>query len=112
MAIAEHEAGSQTATISTEHVLNTTTPNTTDGVFQIWVDTSAMLKGDILRVRIKEKIGAATTQRLAFRMEVQGVQDEPALVSPALVLLHGWDMTLQQTAGTGRAFPWSIRKIT
>jgi len=112
MAIAEHTSGSQTATISTEHTLNGTTPETTDGVFQLVVDTAAMLKGDILRLRIKEKARAGDTQRLVWRMEFQGVQDEPLAVSPAIILLHGWDMTLQQTAGTGRAFPWSIRKIT
>lgn len=112
MAIAEKESGSQTAVISTEHVLNATTPETTDGIYQLVIDCNAMLKGDSLVVRIKEKARAADTQRLAWRMDLEGVQDEPLLVSPAIVLLHGWDMTLQQTAGTGRAFPWSIRQIS
>jgi len=27
-------------------------------------------------------------------------------------MLHRWRFTLKQTAGTGRAFKWGIRKIT
>jgi hypothetical protein len=40
-----------------------------------------------------------------------GVQSDPLWVSPSFVLMNGWDMTLRQTAGTGRAYPWSIRKV-
>lgn len=112
MAIAEHAAGTQTATINTEHVLNTTTPETTDGVYQLYVDLANMVIGERVEIRVKEKVGAATTQRLVFLAVQTHAQDEPAFVTPALVLLHGWDMTLKQTAGTGRSFPWSIRKIT
>jgi hypothetical protein len=112
MTIAEHEAGSQTATVTTEHVLNTTTPETTDGIYQLVVDASAMVNGDELELRIKEKCRAGDTQRLAWFASYAHVQGSPLIVSPALVLLHGWDVTLKQTAGTGRAFPWSIRKVT
>lgn len=109
MALGEKESGSQTATIDTEHTLNATTPETTDGVFQLFVDTNNMVKGDTLELRIKEKARSADTQRLVWIATLEGVQDEPLFASPALILLHGWDMTLKQTAGTGRAFPWSIR---
>jgi hypothetical protein len=109
MALGEKESGSQTATIGTEHTLNATTPETTDGVFQLVVEINAMAKGDSLELRIKEKCRSGDTQRLVWLMTFEGVQDEPLVFSPALILLHGWDMTLKQTAGTGRAFPWSIR---
>lgn len=106
-------SGTQTAVIGTEHVLNTTTPETTAGIYQFFVDISAMLGGDTLELRVKEKaIGAGGTQRTVFTAPIANVPsaDENMWVSPALLLMHGWDFTLKQTAGVGRAFPWSIRK--
>lgn len=112
MAIAEHLAGSQTATISTEHTLNTTTPETTDGVFQFMVDLTNMATGDVVEIRVKEKVQSTGTQRQVWLATYAHAQVSPIAVSPSLILLHGWDLTLTQTAGTGRAFPWSIRKVT
>jgi len=112
MAIAEHETGSQTATVTTEHTLNTTTPETTDGIYQFVVDLNAMASGDTVELRIKEKARSSDTQRLITIDTLVDAQSEPLWVSPSLLLLHGWDFTLKQTAGTGRAFPWSIRKVS
>jgi hypothetical protein len=111
MAVAEFESGTVTAD-GTEQTLNTTTPGVTDGVYQLWIGTVNMLKGDKIKIRIKEKIVSAGSSRLVFVASVSHAQDEPAWVSPALILLHGWDMTLQQTAGTNRQYNWSIRTIT
>lgn len=110
MAVTEHESGSQTATLDTEHILNTTTPETTDGVFQFVADLSAMVAGDIVELRIREKCRSTDTQRLAWYATYAHTQAQPLAVSPSLILLHGWDFTLTQTDGTGRAFPWSIRR--
>lgn len=111
MAISEHATGSQTATINTEHTLNTTTPETTDGVFQVFVDVANMVAGDVLELRIKEKARTGDTQRQVLVATLAGAQSDPLWVSPSLILMNGWDVTLKQTAGTGRAFPWSIRKV-
>jgi hypothetical protein len=111
MAIAELYSGSQTATISTEHTLNSPTPNTTDGVFQVFVDVANMAAGDVLELRVKEKCRSADTQRQVLMSTLGGAQSDPLWVSPSLILMHGWDVTLKQTAGTGRAFPWSIRQV-
>lgn len=113
MAITEAYAGSQTATITTEHVLNTTSPETADGIYQVFVDVAAMVAGDVTEIRVKEKAGSATTQRTIFTSVLSGAlsPDEALWVSPTFVLLHGWDVTIKQTAGTGRAYPWSIRKV-
>lgn len=111
MAISEHATGSQTATISTEHTLNSTTPETTDGVFQLFIDTANMVAADVLEIRIKEKCRTGDTIRQVLLSTLAGAQSDPLWVSPSLILMNGWDMTIKQTAGTGRAFPWSIRKI-
>ncbi len=49
---------------------------------------------------------------VVFGATLSDTQSEPQFVSPSLILLHGWDITLAQTTGTGRAFPWSIRRVS
>jgi hypothetical protein len=113
MAISEHGSGSQTAVINTEHVLNATTPETTDGIFQFVVDIDAMAVGDTTELRIKEKCRTGDTQRTILTSVLLNdpSADSNLWVSPSYLLMHGWDFTLKQTAGTGRAYPWSIRKV-
>lgn len=111
MAISEHATGSQTATISTEHTLNSTSPETTDGVYQLFIDLANMVAGDVLEIRIKEKCRTGDTIRQLLLATLSGAQSDPLWASPSFVLMNGWDMTIKQTAGTGRAFPWSIRKV-
>ena len=110
MAITEHASGTQSATINTTHTLNPTNPDSTDGVYQLVVDCNALAAGDALELSILESALSGGTQRLAHRATLHGVQSEPLYVSPPITLMHGWSMTLRQTAGTGRSFPWSIRK--
>jgi hypothetical protein len=110
VAFAEEE-GTQTATIATEHTLNATNPETTNCVMQFFLDPLAMAQDDDLEIRIKEKVISTGTQRLVFFTTLADAQSE-AFVTPALRLKHGWAVTIKQTAGTGRAFPWSIRKVT
>lgn len=110
MALGE-ESGTQTATISTEHTLNATSPETTDCIMQFFLDVANMAQDDDLEIRVKEKVISSGTQRLVFFATLADAQAE-AFVTPPLQLLHGWDVTIKQTAGTGRSFPWSIRKVT
>lgn len=111
MAITEHESGSQTATIDTVHTLNATSPETTDGVFQFFVDIANLANGDIVVLTVEEKCRSGDTARVAWRQSYPHNNVEDLAVSPAIVLMHGWNFKLEQTDGTGRAFPWSIRKI-
>ena len=105
-----HEVGSKTSD-GTEQTLNTTSPDLTDGAFQLWVDLSTMVNDDIVTLRIKEKVQATGgTQRLVWSATFKHIQANPASVSPPLILLFGWDMTLEKEAGANTAFPWSIRK--
>jgi hypothetical protein len=110
MAVSEHETGSQTATLDTEHTLNTTSPETTDGAFQLVVDVALLVNDETLTLKIKEKARSGDTQRLLWSATYKHIQARPLVASPPIILLHGWDMTLEQNGGTGRAFPWSIRK--
>ena len=110
------EAFSGTATITTlEYSLvgnsSTLQSNTVDGIYQVFVDAAALAAGDEYELAVKEKVTAAGTQRVVFRAYIVGVQGSPAWVSPSLILLHGWDVTMVKKAGTDRSISWSIRQV-
>jgi hypothetical protein len=113
MAITELYSGTE-AVGSTEHSLTTDTAgpdvDTTDGVFQVWLDLSDMVAGDELQIRIYEKVRSGDTQRVAEEWILAGVQAKPIWVSPSLILMHGWDVTCDALAGTITVL-WSIRQI-
>jgi hypothetical protein len=112
MAISEAFAGSE-AVSTTEHSMTTDTAGpdteTSDGVFQLFLDVSDMITGDELQIRVYEKVGSASTQRIVLQANLFGPQSPPIWVSPSLILMHGWDMTLDAIAGT-ITVDWSIRK--
>jgi hypothetical protein len=113
MAITEAFAGTE-AVSTTEHSLTTDTAGpdveTSDGVFQVFLDVSDMVTGDELQIRIYEKVQSADTQRIVYQSNLVGPQSPPIWVSPSLVLMHGWDVTLDAIAGT-ITVTWSIRKV-
>jgi len=113
MPLTEPFAGS--ATISTTEwslTTNTAGPDveTSDGVFQVFLDVNAMASGDEFQIKVYEKVQSAGTQRLVYQSNLVGPQGNPVWVSPSLILLHGWDVTLLKIAGTDRTIAWSIRK--
>jgi hypothetical protein len=114
MAIAiDYNTGSQTTVITTEHTLNTTTPNTTAGVYQLFLDVANLAAGDTLEVRVIEKARTGDTARVVFMGTLTNAQgtDSAMYATPPLTLGVGWDITIKQTAGSVRAFPWSIRRV-
>ncbi len=113
MAITELYSGTE-AISTTEWSLTTDTAgpdtDTTDGVFQVFLDVSDMIAGDELQIRIYEKVRSADTQRIVYQSTLIGAQSEPIWVSPSLILMHGWDITLDAIAGT-ITVNWSIRQV-
>ncbi len=109
MAVSVHEDGTETSD-GTEETLNTTSPDLTDGAFQLFVDLNTMVNDDEVTIRIKEKALSGGAERLIWSASYKHVQARPLSVSPPLILIHGWNMTLEKTAGSNTAFPWSIRK--
>lgn len=114
MAIAELYSGTE-AVSTTEHSLTTDTAgpdvDTTDGIFQIFLDVNDMVLGDQLQIRVYEKVLSSSTQRLVEEWILTGPQNKPVWVSPSLILLHGWDVTLDALAGT-ITVDWSIRQVS
>jgi hypothetical protein len=113
MAITELYSGS--ASISTTEyscTANTTgiSAVTTDGVFQPFLDLSDMIAGDQLQIRIYEKCRSVDTQRTIYEAYLTGPQADPLWVGPSLILMHGWDVTLDAISGT-ILVNWSIRQV-
>lgn len=113
MAITELYAGSE-AVSTTEHSITTDTAgpdaDTTDGVFQVWLDVSDMVAGDELQIRLYEKVQSSGTQRIAAQWTLTGAQAAGAWVMPSMILMHGWDVTLDAISGT-ITVEWSVRQV-
>jgi hypothetical protein len=104
----EAAAGSQTATISTEHTLNTAT---TAGVYVLKVDMTNLASGDEVTLRAKVRgREAEATRRIVFQGSYAHALGIP-IAQSIPVVGTSVEFTLQQTAGTGRAFPWSVWSI-
>lgn len=114
MAISEAFANSQSVT-NDEWDLPSDTTNlsaqTDDGVYQCWLDLNALQKADVFEFKVYEKVGSGSTQRVVYSVRFANAQTEPIWVSPSLVLIHGWTMTLNRIAGSDRTIDWSIRKV-
>jgi hypothetical protein len=115
MAISEAFAGTA-ATSATELSLprnaaySAASPQTTAGVYQIFLDVNGMVAGNEIQIRIYEKVRAADTQRPTYQSNLVGLQSPAHWVSPSLILMNGWDVTLVGIAGTP-TITWSIRKV-
>lgn len=116
MAISEGYAGSEGVTQATEWSLTTDTAgpdaDTTDGVYQVWLDLNALVDSDVVRFKGYEKVQSTDTQRAFFSQDIanaQGTTDN--WVSPTFILMHGWDFTLQMVTATTRTITFSVRKI-
>lgn len=108
MALAVIASGTQTATVTTEHTLDTDTDGKT---YVLVVDTSAMVLGDELELRLKTKVLSGGTSRLAYiasYAHIQAVPQKYSVPVPADIEIVA---TLKQTAGTSRDFPWSLLSL-
>ena len=116
MAIAQY-ASISAVSISTSEIsiisgTTTLSNDTTDGVYQLFVDgiAAGMAKGDEFIIKIYEKCLSGSTKRVVFQATLSDVQSE-LFVTPTLILMHGWDMTITKVAGTNRSFDASIRQV-
>lgn len=114
MAITEAFAGTESVS-GTEWSMTTDTAGpdveTSDGVFQAFIDLNLMGTGDEFQIKVYEKCQSTDTQRVVYQSNLLGPQSPPIFVTPSLVLMNGWDMTLKKIAGTDRTITWSIRKV-
>jgi hypothetical protein len=84
---------------------------TTDGIYQCFLELNNLDAGDVFEFKVYEKVLSGSTQRLVYTATFSGLQGEPVFVTPSLILIHGWEMTLNKISGTDRAISWSIRSV-
>jgi hypothetical protein len=87
------------------------TSQTTDGIFQFFIDLGNMAAGDQYRFRLYEKYASSGTQRLCEEWIFTNAQSKPMFITPSFILGEGWDFTGLRLAGSDRSIPWSIRKV-
>lgn len=114
MAIVEAYSGSASISTTEYSLVNSSTTlasDTTEGVYQLFLDLSALTVTEVYELKVYEKVTSSATQRVVYSVRFSGVQGCPNWVSPSLVLLHGWEMSLNKISGTDRTILWSIRKV-
>lgn len=108
MAVTTTASGTQTATIGTEHTLAGTGTLLGGKTYTLTVDTGAMTWGDILELRVKTTVLSGGTERQVLMASFAHPQDSPIKQSIPVPFTQPGTITLKQTAGTGRAFPWTV----
>lgn len=98
-------SGTQTAVVGTEHTLASPTTAKTRVLV---VDASALTAGEVLELRFKGAVLFSGAVQEDIVGSFTGVLTSPGTVSPPIPMPQGGSITLKQTSGTGRAFPWSI----
>lgn len=84
---------------------------TTAGYYQLYISKANIAKGDRFVVRMYEKVTSGGSQEATIIADLFGVQAEPFIfVSPHL--RHGWDFTIDRTAGADRTITASVRAVT
>lgn len=105
MALTIEADGDQTATPTTEHTLTTLDGA---GTRVLGVDLNNLAAGDIVILRIKTAVRSGGTERTLHEATFAGPAADPVVQSPPAVLATGGTVTLQQTAGSSRVFPWAV----
>jgi len=109
MALTTVDSGSQTATLDTIHDLETTT---TAGVYVAQWNLTNLAKGDIVRLFVKTKVLTGDTAEIVFEgVYANDLLSDAIIMSPAIVSMFSLTMSLEQTDGTGRSFPWALIQV-
>jgi len=109
MAITTISSGTQLAVISTEHTLATQTDPLT---YVFVLDLVNLAASDELTIRLKSKVLVGGVTQTTYTAHYgPTVPTNLTVVSVPLPSAHEFVVTLEQTAGTGRNFPWEVRSL-
>lgn len=113
MAISEFASGTRTTSGGLEGSPTVIggASNTTDGIFQLFMDFTQLADGDLIEVRCREKCLSSGSQVVVYAAQLGNAQDEPLMAGPSLILMHGWEFDIRQISGSARSIPWSIRQV-
>jgi hypothetical protein len=85
--------------------------NANNGTIVCEVDTSNMQIGDVLQIRVYTVVLATNSFAQAWKGSYQHAQVNNHKVSPPVSVDQEMKLTLNQTAGTARAFSWKILRV-
>lgn len=108
------DIGSDTSERSMTNGTTTIATNTDDGIYQgfIWINGNLALT-ERLTIRVYEKVRSGDTQRKVYEFVYLGqASTQEVLVTPPIVLMHGWDFTAQFSASGGRTILYSIKRVS
>lgn len=109
MAISNVGSGTQTAVIDTVHTLDT---ETTLGVYQGYVNLTALAKGDVIRVFVTTKVLTGDTEETLFEATYANDMLANCIVcTPPWVSEFSSSLKIEQTDGTGRSIPWAVYQL-
>lgn len=115
MSVTLFASGTQTATVTTEHSLASVN---LEGMFQFSIDLVNMADGDVTEIRVYRIELTSGTKRLAKFYAYYGAQPSYELIfdSPFfqndLTDANSLELSLKQTFGTGRNYPWKAMRDT
>ncbi len=102
-------SGTQTSTVGTEIALTTDTTNAT---FYFEVDCTVMVAGDIVELRVYTMTLGGGTLHQAWKDTIgPNLPVCPIRPSPPQPSDQSLKVSLKQTAGTARSFPWKLIRI-
>jgi hypothetical protein len=113
MGVTAFASGTQLAVVGTEHFLANVN---VAGVYTFHVDTVNMASGDVLELRVYQMALTGGTSRVVYFMPYYGAQPADDLIkisvpiSNELTDAQALRVSLKQTFGTGRNFPWKVLK--
>lgn len=105
MAIGVVTSGAQTSVIGTEHTLATIASG---GTYSGVIDLAAMVAGDITEIRVYGKARSSDTARVVIMYTFVNAQASPLVLTVPLLSPHHFVVTLKQTAGGVRSYPFAI----
>jgi len=101
-----HTAYSSAGTVTENRQLLSTV--TDAGIYQLVVDVANLVDGETLELRVHGKARTGDTERLEQFITVIHTQTIDLVRLLPTISPHSVRATLEQTGGTGRAFPWAI----
>ena len=108
MPISSIASGSLAAVVGTEHTLAT---KTLTGVYVVVVDLSALAAGDTATLKIKTRIASGQNSHLAKTYSFTDAQAVANVYSDPVPIDTEIAVTLTQSAGTARTFPWKLLRL-
>ena len=100
-----NSSGTLSATVGTPSTLATIT---SAGVYQLWVDLSNMVLGDLFQVWGTYKIDGSNARRFWSGFYQHAQVNTAILTPPVPVNANALAFVVEQFAGTSRNFPWQI----